>query len=605
MEIDRNVLLAAFFLETDEKVALMETAILALEASPGSPVSTAPEAHDGRPELRDIFRVAHTIKGNAASLELSALTRFSHRVEDLLERLCDGRMVPTANIVRLLLRVVDVLRTLVDDARSAADPHRMPPQGAALLREIRSLLDDEPRRPETVPPMPFAPASTAPAPTAPAPTALAPTAPKAKARARSTLRVDVAKLDRILDLSGEIAILNRRVAQKVAGADLETDEALYAEARLLAELQEHVLLARMLPTRSLFAPFVRTVRDLADACGKRARLLFDGGDVDVDMAVLAELRDPLMHMIRNAIDHGIERPEVRAARGKDPCGTISLSARREGQSFAIAISDDGHGLDRARILARARQAAPGAPAIPTASIAPATAPSAASVPSAASPSDRELCQLVLEPGFSTAANVTNRSGRGMGLDIVRQTVSALRGSLTLDSPEGAGVTITLRLPLTVAILRGFGVRVGAQAFVLPMDAVVACLELPCPEKPAQNAAEDAARGASGVVRIHESGHERVLPFLRLRALFDLPPRAEEDEDERESLVVVEQNGVRAGIAVDALRGESQAVLKPLGPLFGDGVVSGSTILEDGGVALVLDVPAILARCAVETTGAPR
>jgi len=258
---------------------------------------------------------------------------------------------------------------------------------------------------------------------------------------------------------------------------------------------------------------------------------------------------------------------VRSARGKDPCGTIALSAQREGgRSFLIRVSDDGAGLDRERILERARQRG-------NVGAVPHPCPPAAGE----GDRDRELFRLVLEAGFTTASVVTDRSGRGIGLDVVRQAVVALGGTIGLSDTVGGGFALTLRLPMTVAMLRGFGVEAAGQAFVLPMDAIVECVEF----------GESDRRAASGIVEVRGEA----VPFVRLRAWFDLHG----DDEARESLVIVEHGGVRAGIVVDALKGESLAVVKPLGKLFGDGVASSSTIMEDGGVGLVLDMAALVAR----------
>lgn len=312
--------------------------------------------------------------------------------------------------------------------------------------------------------------------------------------------------------------------------------------------------ARMVPVGPLFQQQLRLVRDLARQQGKQVQLLVEGAEVEVDTAIVEHIRDPLTHLIRNAVDHGIERPELRAGRGKPAAGRLLLRAFHEGGSIAVQVSDDGAGLDRARIAAKAK-----------------------ALGLAVDPGDA-LLRLVLEPGFSTSEQVTQVSGRGVGLDVVRRNVEALHGSVSVESPAGRGTTITLRLPLTLAIVQGFRVGVGDDTFILPLDSVVECLDLP---------AEAAGAGeATGVVGLRG----RPLPYLRLRRHLGVPG----DAPAREAVVVVRHGEASAGIAVDRLLGESQTVIKPLGrPFHGVPGISGSSVLGDGRVALILDVAGLL------------
>jgi two-component system chemotaxis sensor kinase CheA len=263
-------------------------------------------------------------------------------------------------------------------------------------------------------------------------------------------------------------------------------------------------------------------------------------------------------MIRNAVDHGIEPPHARKARGKDPCGRVTLRASHDAGSIVIQVADDGAGLDRKRIIERAMSL--GIVAEPE------------KLP------DAEIYGLIFEPGFSTAETVTDLSGRGVGMDVVRRNVDALRGSVAIDSRPGEGTTITIRLPLTLAIIEGFGVGVGDETYVIPLEAVLECVELPAQEQHQGN--------GHGVLYLRG----RVLPYLRLRKLFALGDRA----PSRENVVIVQHGDGQAGIAVDVLYGASQAVIKPLGELF-EGLpgIAGSTILGNGRIALILDVPSLL------------
>jgi two-component system chemotaxis sensor kinase CheA len=285
-------------------------------------------------------------------------------------------------------------------------------------------------------------------------------------------------------------------------------------------------------------------------------MLIVGEGVEVDTTILEQIHDPLMHMIRNSVDHGLESPEVRRAAGKDPSGKIVLKAFHDSGSIVIEISDDGAGLDHESILQHARKRG--------------------IIPEGARLSETEIHNLIFQPGFSTADKVSELSGRGVGLDVVRRNVNALSGAIHVASQKGQGTTFTIRLPLTLAIIDGFAVRVGTETYVIPLGSVQECLELPREKHRAEE---------GGVINLRGEA----LPYVRLRDLFGCGGKAAE----REKIIVVEYQGGRAGLAADELLGEQQAVIKPLGRLFqGIPGVSGSTILGNGRVALILDVPAL-------------
>jgi two-component system, chemotaxis family, sensor kinase CheA len=497
MDIDREALVELFRAEADEHLLAMEDALLALEAQPGD-----------LELLRTVFRGAHTLKGNASSLGFGALAELAHAVEDLLEPLRAGTAELTADLVTLLLREVDALRVAAREA--------VPSAGA-------------PSRPEVAP-----------------------------GQHQRTLRVPAAKLDRLLDLAGEIAIARGRLAQALEAAGGAPALEAHQEAdRLFLDMQELILQARLVPLGPTFRACARTVREVSASLGKQARLVIEGEDVEVDTSVVEHLRDPLTHMVRNAVDHGLEPSAVRRSRGKDAVGTLRLRAWREAGQIAIELSDDGGGLDRQRIAERARESG--------------------LADTAARLSDAELQQLIFEPSFSTAEAVTGVSGRGVGLDVVRRNVEALRGSVAVRSRDGRGTAFTLRLPLSLAIIDGFGVAVGGETYVVPLDAVLECLDLPDGQ-----ASWVDERGVFSL-------RGQPLPCLRLRRHFGLG-----GSGERESVVVVRHEGGRAGLAVDGLLGERQTVIKPLGALFqGLPGIAGSAILGDGRVALILDVPGLL------------
>lgn len=529
MEIDRNTILASFRIESEEGMDSMEQALLALESRPGDTEL-----------VQVIFRAIHTLKGSAFALDLNELGAFAHGLEDVLDRVVKGMVPVTGKLCTQLLRTVDVLRKAVA-ASDGAQP--IPASEVQLLQQIREAagLDEQ--------------SLSAPAPDAGSEAITAFTA----AETRRTLRVDVDKLDRMLDLTGELAIAQGRLERLLAQLGEHARHAMEAHSEirhLFISLQEQVMKVRMVPMQPLFQQFYRVVRDTARAHGKLARLVIEGGDVEMDNTIVERLKDPLMHMIRNAIDHGLETAKIRRRKNKPPQGTITLRAAHESGTIVIQVVDDGAGFDRERILAHA--SAHGMQL------------------DAKKMSDQEVFALVFKAGFSTASEVTELSGRGVGMEVVKRNIEHLRGTVRIDSTPGQGSTITIRLPLTLAIINGFSVRVGEDTFVLPLESVVECLEMP----------EDQTTGKTGGVM---NLRGRAMPYMRLRDLFEISGEA----PERENVVVVEHSGGRAGLAADALVGEHQAVIKPMGRLFEQVKgVSGSTILGNGQVALILDVPGL-------------
>jgi two-component system, chemotaxis family, sensor kinase CheA len=299
------------------------------------------------------------------------------------------------------------------------------------------------------------------------------------------------------------------------------------------------------------------VRDLANSHSKLARVEIAGGDVEVDTTVVEHLKDGLLHMIRNAVDHGIEAPPIRKKHGKNPCGLIKISAAHASGQVVVMLQDDGAGLNRAKILRKAKERGLFLNASPL--------------------SDSELYQVLFLPGFSTNDAVTDLSGRGVGLDVVRRNVEALHGTVDLASEEGRGTTVTIRLPLTLAIIDGFSVLAGKDTFIVPQHYVIECTELPAASRQS---------GSSGILNLRGTA----LPFIRLREVFGQSAEA----PSRENVVVVKVGEFQAGIAVDSLLGGMQAVIKPLGKIFrGIAGIAGSTILGDGRVGLILDVPGLL------------
>jgi two-component system chemotaxis sensor kinase CheA len=301
-----------------------------------------------------------------------------------------------------------------------------------------------------------------------------------------------------------------------------------------------------------FSRFRRVVRDVSLELGKAIELQIIGADTELDKSIVEKLSDPLMHIVRNSIDHGIEPLDLRRARGKPESGTLVLEARHESGSIIIEVSDDGGGLNKERILAKARERG--------------------LVKADAELSDQEIINLIFEPGFSTADAVSNLSGRGVGMDVVRRNIDELRGTIEVETEEGLGTTLRMRLPLTLAIIDGFRVEVAGASYVVPLDVVIECLDL----APFLESEQNHLINLRG----------EVLPFLRLREVFQIPGEL----PSRERVLVIQHGDLRAGIVVDKLMGEFQTVIKPLGKLFrGARGIGGSTILGTGEVALILDV----------------
>lgn len=388
-----------------------------------------------------------------------------------------------------------------------------------------------------------------------------------QAQENQFIRVRADKLDRLINLIGELVVAGAGVSLRAQRAsDALLQEAAQTSASLVEQIRDEALQLRMVPIADTFHRFNRLVRDTSRELGKDIALAIEGGENELDKSMVEKLVDPLTHLVRNAMDHGIEPTEARLAAGKQAQGTISLVARHESGSFVIEVADDGAGLKRERILAKA--------------VAQGLAPAGKEF------ADEEVFQFIFAAGFSTAEKVTDLSGRGVGMDVVRRNIEALRGSVAVASQPGAGTRFTLRLPLTLAIIDGFLVGVEHAQYVIPLELVVECVEL------------------GEVARAQSHGHNyinlrgEVLPFLRLRELFGLqaPPPA------RENIVVVQYGAQRAGLVVDDLLGEFQTVIKPLSRLFASlRGISGSTILGSGEVALILDVPALIQRCSETET----
>jgi two-component system chemotaxis sensor kinase CheA len=415
-------------------------------------------------------------------------------------------------------------------------------------------------------------ASTATPPTAPA--ATSPVADRRTGRDRRTpaearfVKVRADKLDHLIDLIGELVIAGSG-AQMVASQE---GSAVFLEAsqrvsELVQATRDGALALRMVPVGETFSRFQRVVRDTSKQLGKEIEFIVTGGETELDKSMVELIADPLMHLVRNSLDHGIELPAEREAAGKGATGRLQINACHEGGSIVIEVSDDGRGLRRERILAKAIERG--------------------LLPEGAAPSDAEVWQLIFAPGFSTADKVTDLSGRGVGMDVVKRNIEALRGQIALSSVEGQGTRTQIRLPLTLAMIDGFLTLVGGVHYVLPLAVVSECIALPreCLAAPGRTCGTFDLRG-------------EVLPYIDLALFYGVgagTAATADDEAQRRSLVVVRDGAVRVGLVVDRLLGEHQTVIKPLAGIFRHlKALAGSTILGSGDVALVLDMQGLLA-----------
>jgi two-component system, chemotaxis family, sensor kinase CheA len=627
--------LATFRVEAADLLESIEAAVLELEAR-----GVTAEVVD------ELFRAFHTLKGSAGVAGMTDIASFAHHVESAMEGVRAGRVQLTGALATAILAAKDHVASLLADppgdpaagvllvqelaarGHAAAEAPADEPAPASspaiiveylvafeptadvseafdhVLGELRALgpcdvlaqpgpgtaewrlmlrtrrgedairdafifiqndgsltIDqglcefayDEPA-PAAAPPERVATAATTPAIAAAAPPARA-----TKSAAESTVRVPSARLDQLVKLVGELVITQSRLA--VASArNPEAAEPVEALERLVADLRDQVLALRMVPIGTTFTRFHRLIRDLSRDLGKEVDLVTSGDETELDKTVIEQLGDALVHILRNSMDHGIEPPAARVASGKPPRGTLRLGATHDGAHITITISDDGRGVDTAAVRRKAE--------------------ALGLVGAGDVLSESETIELITRPGFSTAAAVTEVSGRGVGMDVVRQTIEQLRGTLAITSTRGAGMTIRLELPLSLAIIDGLLVEIGRDRFIVPLAAVTENVEL--------TAAERRANNGRNVVALRGEW----VPYVRLRDMFAM----DGDGDAFERVVVVEVDRARVGIVVDRIVGVHQTVIQPLGRLYrGVDMFSGTTIMGDGRVAMILDLARTIRR----------
>lgn len=624
MGLDAEIIAAAragFMDEALDNLRQLEQDLLQMEQDPGD-----------QEAVHGAFRAAHTLKGAAGMFGLDAIVRLTHALESTLDALRDGSQTLNAGSMAALLAGADELGELVAALQDASPPAKgidapdapdLPGEprwrlklrmGVDALRngldplsfirhlgtlgtlcEVRTRhdrvptletldaescwldfeillqssaprnaivdvfdflqddceLDIQPESAVQVPAQARAPSAT----TTTAPNA-SPSAERRPAEEGRFIRVRADKLDRLVDLIGELVIAgsgaNNAARESRHARCIETAQRVH---ELVQSARDGALALRMVPIGQTFSRFQRVVRDVGKTLGKEVGLQVLGGDTELDRALVDAIADPLMHLVRNAMDHGLETAEERLACGKPAQGTLTLNACHESGSILIRIADDGRGIQRDKVLRRARERGLVEPGVV--------------------PPDEAILDLIFAPGFSTAEQVTNLSGRGVGMDVVRSNVQAMRGSVTIQSEPGQGACIEIRLPLTLAIIDGFLVGVGPSKFIFPLDAVVEVI-----------ASRDAVTTVDARGRCCVELRGQVLPVVDLRSLYAL----EFPQPERSSVVVVRAGSRRYGVRVDTLLGQHQTVIKPLGLMLRSlRGVSGSSILGTGEVALIFDV----------------
>ena len=549
MAIDLSRFADSFYEEAVDHLVTMESLLLAAS-------SRRPDEES----LNAIFRAAHSIKGGALAFGHVPLGEFTHDLESAFDRIRRGALDLSKSLVGVFLHSVDALREHVFALRQGKTPDLVTLEGAKL--ELQASVADADRvRQGLDEPIPLPVQQQDPAdsfgffaPEAPS------AAPAAVAADTDSLRINVARMDELVNLVGELVITQAMCSRAAQSRGAALDDAIAQLERNTRDLQRAVLSIRMLPIRHVTSRIPRLARDVAERVGKEIDLVLEGEDTELDKGLIEKLADPLMHLVRNAIDHGIEATAARERAGKPARGRVIVRARHEGGKVVISVADDGAGLDRAAIVAKAREAG-----LPFDENAP----------------DEKIWPLIFRPGFSTAAAVTEVSGRGVGMDVVMRNVTALAGSVDIASVAGKGATFTLRLPLTLAIIEGMSVAANGESYVVPLAAVAKSLR-----------DESAARCIMANRQVVAFEGE-FIPVVSLATLFHpkAAPRAAGGVH-----VVLEVDGKCAALHVDELLGLHQTVVKGIEENYRriDGI-SGATILADGRVALILDAQRIIER----------
>lgn len=555
-DVDR-ALLVDFITESRELLEQAEAALLGLESDP-----------DDAEAVNTIFRAFHTIKGTSAFLALHAITEFAHHAETVLSRVRDREIRCVGGYADLALRSCDLLRALLEASQDALEGNgpAMPHGFVELLRVVRNPEaagiseaggsapgHDGGGRPQA-----------AALPRDGATGSGARRGGGERSGGEATVRVRTERLDRLIEMVGELVIAESMISQDPVvrhGGHLELNRKVAHAEKIVRELQDLSMAMRMVPLKAPFQKVARLVRDLGIRSGKRVEFVAEGEETEIDRTMVDFLGDPLVHMVRNSVDHGIEPAEVRRAAGKPAHGTVRLSAYHASGNVVVELHDDGRGLDREKIVRKAVQQG--------------------LIATGEGMTDQEVFELIFAPGFSTADRVTDVSGRGVGMDVVRRNIEALRGRIDIQSVAGQGTTFLVRLPLTLAITDGMLVRVGSERYIVPT------INIHLSFRPARSALSTVAgRGEMVMLR------DEVMPLVRLHRVFGVPGATEDPT--QALLMVVGDGNQRTALLVDELLGQQQVVAKSLGSGIGRvGAISGGAILGDGRVGLILDVNELL------------
>ncbi|MFH1982211.1 MAG: chemotaxis protein CheA [Pseudomonadota bacterium] len=577
-------LLGEFIAEGSDLIAQAEDALLALENDP-----------EDMDSVGTVFRAFHTVKGTAAFMELTLIAEMGHHAESLLSRVRDKEIRYSGGYADLSLRALDMIKDLVGrvhEALTSGGPFTKPggydelmqvlvdPEAAGISDDVDDM--ETPRLGDLL--VAQGKANREAVEAAVGADGEAPIGSRlVKSKAASvtevgqalraqrkmkagestmdaSVRVSTVRLDRLIDMVGELVIAHSMVAQDEVinqGQNHELARKVLHTTKIVRELQDMSMSMRMVPLKATFNKMARLVRDLAKKIGKKVTFHTEGEDTEIDRNLVDVISDPLVHMVRNAVDHGIEPPEARAAAGKSENGTVQLLAYHSAGRVVVEIRDDGKGLDRDAILKKARERG--------------------RVPENTTPSDKDIYNLVFEPGFSTAKEVTDVSGRGVGMDVVRRNIESLRGQVEINSEPGRGSVFKMSLPLTLAIIDGMVVRVGKDRYVIPTVSIIRSIK---PEP------SDISTVMSKGQMLRLQG--RLIPLFRLSSIYNIP--ADTTERGYDLVVVVEDDNHQAGFVIDELIGRQQVVIKTLGDTMQDiPGISGGAIMPNGRVGLILDV----------------
>lgn len=587
-----NEVVREFVIETHENLATLDLDLVTLEKDPTE-----------RETLARVFRTLHTVKGTAGFLGLEKLQAVAHAAENLLSRLREGKLTFNAEIASALLAVVDAVRQMLNAVEATASDGDG--DYAALVRTLDRLRSgeggDKRGSVETKPPAnPVVSAQRSepdiipatPAPRLPTPESLPltahlsppslvaePSESRASAVSDSSIRVDVGLLDKLMNLVGELVLARNQLVQFSAAQENQGLQGTVQRLNLLTtELQAGVMKTRMQPINTIWSKFPRVVRDLAVACNKQAHLEMEGRETELDKSIIESIRDPLTHLIRNAVDHGIEPPVQRQAQGKPAEGRIMLHAFHEGGKVIIEITDDGSGIDPQRVRAKAVQA------------------KLVTAEQASRLNDRELVNLVFLPGFSTTEQVTQFSGRGVGMDVVRTNVEKIGGAVTIESRLGRGTTVKMKIPLTLAIIPALTITSGGDRYAIPQVNLLELVRL------------EGEQAQRGIELIHSAPVYRLrgnlLPLVYLDRQLETAPHGNtaapaNRTSEAINIVVLQADDRQFGLVVDAIHDTEEIVVKPLQKQLKNlSVYAGATIMGDGRVALILDVLGLAQRANV-------